>query len=115
MKKSKWYKVEKYFKGGGKTHYFRATDEEDAEEKAKDWGERSDGGHNYGYRLYWEPHEPPKVWLQKNREQQRLHRINIAIQVQEAKERSLELARLLAEGKKAYIIHDKIIIEKGGR
>ena len=70
----KWVKLTKYFQGGSKSTY-KYIDEKEIEtedqrqEVMEDWGENSDGGHSYGYRVEMQVLEgndiPPKDWLEK--------------------------------------------------
>lgn len=70
----KWIKFTKHFQGGNRSDYALVEDEEiDTEDKEQElmenWGENSDGGHAYGYRVEMEVLEdgelPPQEWLQK--------------------------------------------------
>jgi hypothetical protein len=70
----KWVKFTKYFQGGVKTDYEYANDDDlDNEDHRQllmeNWGENSDGGHAYGYRVEMEILEdgkfPPKDWLER--------------------------------------------------
>ena len=59
---STWIKVRKIFQGGQKEDYLFSLEDlsdEEMEDLAKDWGEFSSGGHNYGYTIYWERSEKP--------------------------------------------------------
>ncbi len=69
-----WIKLIKYFQGGSHVDYKYVEKSEietndQQQELMEDWGENTDGGHNYGYRV--ELHamkrneHPPKEWLEK--------------------------------------------------
>ena len=63
-----WLKVRKHYRGGrSKNDYLLSDpDPERQEENAKDWAEHSEGGHCYGWTVYWEEVEkPPEEWLKK--------------------------------------------------
>jgi len=64
-----WLKVYKTFRGGRSKDDFIEVpddcDDEDQKEAAKDWAERTDGGHAYGWTVYWEPKTPPPEWVEK--------------------------------------------------
>jgi len=61
-----WYKFTKKFQGGVKYDYYFLKEGEDIVEQCKLFGERSDGGHNYGYQLsYDESPPPPKEWAER--------------------------------------------------
>lgn len=68
-----WIKLTKHFRNGERTDYMlvRPVDvetEDQKEEIMNDWGESTDGGHNYGYRVEMSALEngqlPPKEWLE---------------------------------------------------
>lgn len=70
----KWVKLTKFFQGGSKTDYMFVEDErlathDDEQELMEEWGENSDGGHAYGYRVEIEVlpdgEIPPYEWLLK--------------------------------------------------
>jgi hypothetical protein len=70
----KWVKLTKYFQGGMKVDYMLVEEErvlthDSQQELMEEWGENSDGGHAYGYRVDMEILEdqeiPPKEWLEK--------------------------------------------------
>jgi hypothetical protein len=73
-KHMKWIKFTKYFQGGVHSDY-RLVEEQEIEtddqknELMENWGENTDGGHNYGYRVEMQVLEddeiPPKEWLEK--------------------------------------------------
>jgi hypothetical protein len=69
-----WIKLTKHFQGGSRTDY-AYVDKTDIDTKSKQedvmatWGEHSDGGHAYGYRVDMEELKegelPPLEWLEK--------------------------------------------------
>lgn len=70
----KWIKLTKYFQGGMKSDYMlveeqRLEGDDNQKELMEEWGESTDGGHAYGYRVDMEILEdgeiPPQEWLQK--------------------------------------------------
>lgn len=72
--KEVWIKLTKYFQGGSRSTYMlvepsQIDTKEHQEEIMEEWGENSDGGHSYGYRVDMETLEgnelPPKEWLEK--------------------------------------------------
>jgi hypothetical protein len=69
-----WIKLTKHFQGGSHTDYKHLEESEiDTEDKQQElmeeWGESTDGGHAYGYRVYLhileKDEKPPKEWLEK--------------------------------------------------
>ena len=69
-----WIKLEKYYQGGSFTSYKYVDYTEIETEKQRNtlmenWGESTDGGHNYGYRIKLTELKkgeiPPKEWLEK--------------------------------------------------
>ena len=69
-----WIKLIKHFQGGSKYTYKlvepnQVDTYENQQELMEEWGENSDGGENYGYRVDMEIMEngelPPKEWLEK--------------------------------------------------
>lgn len=70
-----WYRVHKTFRGGqypskGElTEYIevpRGTLLNDVKEYAESWADRTPGGHNYGYRVYWKRvSRPSRTWLNR--------------------------------------------------
>ena len=62
-----WLKVHKTYRGGESNFdYIQIDDNDDKEECAKDWAEKSPGGHNYGWKVFWEEvQKPPEQWLNK--------------------------------------------------
>ena len=64
-----WYQVYKTYRGGkSPIDYFEvpegySTEEEEIEEHAKEWAESINGGHSYGYTVYWEKVKYPPVYL----------------------------------------------------
>ena len=69
-----WIKFVKHYQGGEKTDYMlvdskdiKTNDQE--QELMENWGENSDGGHSYGYRVDMfklkRKELPPKEWLEK--------------------------------------------------
>lgn len=74
--KKVWAKLTKHFQGGIHTHYI-LVNETVADSKSEQetimeyWGEHSDGGHNYGYRVDMhfmdEGELPPNEWLEKEK------------------------------------------------
>jgi len=71
--KKVWIKLTKFFQGGKHIGYMYVDEksietESQRQELMENWGENSDGGHAYGYRV--EMHElqdefPPKIWIEK--------------------------------------------------
>jgi hypothetical protein len=70
----KWVKLTKHYQGGERSDYMYVEDErvdtyDHQQELMEEWGENSDGGHNYGYRVdmgILDADEfPPQEWLQK--------------------------------------------------
>ena len=69
-----WIKLIKHFQGGSHTDYM-LVDEKDIDtpdkeqELMENWGENSDGGHNYGYKVDMhaldENELPPLEWIEK--------------------------------------------------
>jgi recombinational DNA repair protein RecT len=69
-----WIKLTKHFQGGSHVDYKHIEESEiDTEDKQEDlmeiWGENTDGGHAYGYRVDMHilegDEKPPKEWLEK--------------------------------------------------
>jgi hypothetical protein len=69
-----WIKLTKHFQGGSRIDYMivdkKNIDTHDKEQELmENWGENSDGGHNYGYKVYMEKLKrkelPPKEWFEK--------------------------------------------------
>ena len=69
-----WIKLTKYFQGGSKCTYKlvdanEINTKEHQDEVMEAWGENSDGGHSYGYRIQLDTLEngelPPKEWIEK--------------------------------------------------
>jgi len=73
--KVRWLKVWKTFRGGMNEGYImcnKSSDEEDFEAYARDWAEKSSGGHNYGWVVHWkEVDKPSPEWI--HREQVKLN------------------------------------------
>lgn len=71
-----WIKLTKHFQGGKHTHYM-LVNENVADSKSEQetimeyWGENSDGGHNYGYKVDMhfldEGELPPIEWFEKEK------------------------------------------------
>jgi hypothetical protein len=70
-----WIKLTKFFQGGSHEEYFHLDEseiqtDEQQQELMENWGESSDGGHAYGYRVELhvmaEKEYPPKAWLEKH-------------------------------------------------
>jgi len=70
----KWVKLIKHYQGGTKTDYMlvedcRLKNEDSQDELMEEWGENTDGGHAYGYKVEMEilgdGKIPPKEWLEK--------------------------------------------------
>jgi hypothetical protein len=70
----KWVKLIKHYQGGMKTDYMLVENERvethsSQQELMEEWGENTDGGHNYGYRVDMEILDdgeiPPREWLEK--------------------------------------------------
>lgn len=52
----KYYKIEKFFKGGSVTYFAKLRDSRIINKtcvnyQLEQWGDSTDGGHNYGYRI----------------------------------------------------------------
>jgi len=52
-----YFKIEKFYKGGGGTYFAKLRESKTLKKtctnhQLEEWGERTDGGHNYGYRIY---------------------------------------------------------------
>ncbi len=69
-----WIKLVKHFKGGEHIDYMLVDSKSiktnaQEQELMENWGENSDGGHNYGYRVDMvrlkRKEFPPKEWLEK--------------------------------------------------
>ena len=69
-----WIKITKHYQGGSNSTYMlvepdKISTKERQEELMEQWGENSDGGHAYGYRVYMDilkdDEVPPKEWLEK--------------------------------------------------
>lgn len=65
-----WYRVYKIFRNGqSPIGYFEVpkhTKKFEVEEYAKKWAEHTDGGHNYGWTVYWtRAKRPSKKWLER--------------------------------------------------
>lgn len=69
-----WIKLTKHFQGGERSDYMLVDSKgikthDQQQELMENWGENSDGGHNYGYRVDMERLKrkelPPKEWLEK--------------------------------------------------
>lgn len=58
-KKMSWWKFTKYFQGGSHEEW-RLMDHAPEQCDMEEWGERTDGGHNYGYQVRVERGTPPK-------------------------------------------------------
>ena len=66
-----WYRVYKTFQGGcypSKNNEYievpKGTRLGEVQGYAEEWADRTPGGHNYGYRVYWtRVSRPSKVWL----------------------------------------------------
>lgn len=90
-----WIKLTKHFQGGEHTDYM-LVDESVIDSKYKqdeimaDWGENSDGGHNYGYRVdmhFMEKNElPPTEWLIKEEKRLLRHLEYLKDDIKESKE-----------------------------
>jgi hypothetical protein len=70
----RWIQLTKHFQGGSRTDYkFLDTSEIDTyakqQELMENWGENTDGGHNYGYKVDMlvlkKNDAPPVEWLEK--------------------------------------------------
>lgn len=71
-----WIKLIKHYQGGEKTHYMLVNEsvidsKNEQNEIMEEWGENSDGGHNYGYKVDMhfldEGELPPIEWIEKNK------------------------------------------------
>lgn len=71
-----WIKLTKHFQGGIHTHYMLVNEsvinsKYEKDEIMMDWGENSDGGHNYGYKVDMhfldEGELPPIEWFEKEK------------------------------------------------
>jgi len=68
-----WVKLTKFFQGGSYTDYklvdtLDLNSDDFQQELMEDWGENSDGGHAYGYRVelhVMNNEAPPVEWLRK--------------------------------------------------
>lgn len=69
-----WIKLTKHFQGGERSDYMLVDSKDikthdQQQNLMENWGENSDGGHNYGYRVDMERLKrkelPPKEWLEK--------------------------------------------------
>jgi hypothetical protein len=69
-----WIKLIKHYQGGEKSDYMLVDSKdiktrEQQQELMENWGEHSDGGHNYGYRVDMyrlkRKELPPKEWFEK--------------------------------------------------
>jgi len=67
----KWIKLTKYFQGGMHETFMYVDESEidsntKREELMENWGENSDGGHNYGYTINFSDENivPTKKWLE---------------------------------------------------
>ena len=69
-----WIKLVKHYQGGERSTYMLVDPKDiktpdQQQELMKNWGENSDGGHNYGYRVdifrLKRKELPPKEWLEK--------------------------------------------------
>ena len=70
-----WYKVHKTFRGGQYprsnevAEYIevpKGTKKDDVKGYAESWAERAEGGHNYGYTVYWKRvSRPSQAWLKR--------------------------------------------------
>jgi len=68
-----WYRVYKTFRGGqypskGKLAEYietpKGTSLDDVKDYAEEWADRTPGGHNYGYQVYWNRvSRPSRAWL----------------------------------------------------
>jgi len=75
-----WYKVHKTFRNGqypekdGMAEYIevpKGTKKDDVKDYAEDWAERAEGGHNYGYKVFWKRvSKPSQLWLKKERDKE---------------------------------------------
>lgn len=67
--KKLWIKLTKYYRNGEYSDYLYVDEEELGESLLEEWGESTDGGQNYGYRveshILEEGEYPPKEWLEK--------------------------------------------------
>jgi hypothetical protein len=81
--KLKWLKVWKKFRGGvSNPDYIMMHPDDDKQESAESWAERSPGGHSYGWTVYWVPVElPPQKWL-KNEIDDSLRQIDNMLKLQ---------------------------------
>jgi hypothetical protein len=63
--KPKWLKVWKKFRGGvSNPDYIMMHPDDDKQECAENWAEKSPGGHSYGWTVYWVSVDlPPQRWL----------------------------------------------------
>ena len=69
-----WIKLTKHYQGGERSDYMLVDSKDiktynQQQELMENWGENSDGGHNYGYRVDMERLKrkelPPKEWFEK--------------------------------------------------
>mgnify|MGYP001769107553 FL=1 len=97
-----WIKLIKYFQGGSKEDYMFVEksdiDTKDKEETLMEyWGENSDGGHAYGYRV--EMHRlkrneyPPLEWVEKKLLSNEGDIDHLKLRINEIHELNIELLR----------------------
>ena len=63
----KWLKVRKSYQGGtSPDDYIILHPNDNPEEAARSWANKSPGGHNYGWTVHWSPVDsPPVEWIDK--------------------------------------------------
>lgn len=62
-----WIKVYKTFRGGRSADDYLLLDEsfteDEVQEEAISWADKTSGGSNYGWKVYWEEGTPTLQWL----------------------------------------------------
>lgn len=90
-----WIKLVKHYQGGEKIHYKLVNESVINSKYAKDeimmdWGENSDGGHNYGYKIDMhfldESELPPVEWFEKEKKTLNNHIEYLKCDIKETKE-----------------------------
>jgi len=77
MSELRFLRVRKTFRGGEHKGWVLVPDwaqsPEDIEWLARNWAEKSPGGHNYGWTVHWEFGTPPKIWLENELRAAKIH------------------------------------------
>ncbi len=111
----KWLKVRKSYQGGvSPDDYVMLHPDDNAEEAARSWANKSPGGHSYGWTVHWSPVDsPPVEWLDKkiaSLERQVKAIDSHIVTMEDEKDEILEKIRLSEEKiVKAAIDRDEII------